>query len=97
MRHHIVVLAAHIEVEQIVGLQAELRIGLRIDLQRETEFVELIDVGRADIGGQGREDVADRNPQGLRSVAIDRKADVRRARAKGREDRAATAGRPWPA
>ena len=33
-RNHIVVLAAHIEVQEIVRLQAKLRIGLHIDLER---------------------------------------------------------------
>ncbi len=44
-RNHLVVLAAHIEVQKVVRLEPELRIGLCVDLEYLTEFVELIDVG----------------------------------------------------
>src|SRR5258708_18037901 len=49
----------------IIRLQAELRVGLRIDLERETELVELVDVSGAEIGRQSRKHVADRDAQGL--------------------------------
>ena len=55
-------------------MQPILRIGLRIDLERLAEFVELVDVGRAEIGAQRREDIADRDLQRLRAVAVDRDA-----------------------
>ena len=59
-------------------MQPILRIGLDIDLQRQAELVELVDVGRADIVGERREDVADGDPQGLRPGAIDGQCDMRR-------------------
>ena len=85
-RHHLVVLAAHIKIEQIVRLQAGPRLGLHIDLQRKPELVELVDVSRSEIGAQCGEDVADRDAQRLRPVAIHGHGDVRSAGTESRQD-----------
>jgi hypothetical protein len=82
----LVVLAAHIQVQQIIRLQPELRIRLHIDLQRQTEFVELVDVGRPQIGCQRREHVPDRDAQRLGSRPVHRHRDMRRARPECRKD-----------
>ena len=41
-RHHLVVLAAHIKIEQIVRLQAGPRLGLHIDLPLAAKAIEII-------------------------------------------------------
>ena len=84
-RNHVAVLAADIEVEQILGIQPEFRIRLDIDLQRQAEFVELVDIGRADIIGERRENVADADAQGLGAVAVDRQRDCGRVVAERRQ------------
>src|SRR5258708_15264595 len=67
----------------IIRLQAELRVGLRIDLERETELVELVDVSGAEIGRQSRKHVADRDAQGFRPVAVHGHRDMRGTRPEG--------------
>ena len=85
-RHHLVVRTADIEVQQIVGLQPELRLGLHIDLEYLAEFVELVDVGRSEVGRQHRKDIPDRDPQSLRPISIHRHRDVGPAGAERRQD-----------
>src|SRR5271166_3945534 len=84
-RHHLLILVAHIKIENVLRIQPELRIGLGIDLVRLAEFVELVDVGRTKIGAQCREDVANRDFQGFGAVAIDSDGDLRRRQLKRRK------------
>src|ERR1700730_2911415 len=84
-RNHLVVLAAHIEIQEIVRLQSKLRVGLHIDLKYLPEFVELIDVGRTQKRGQGREHIPDRYAKGLGPVAVHRHRHLWRARAECRQ------------
>ena len=58
-RNHVAVLATHVEVEQVVRVQPKMQFRLDVDLQRQAELVELVDVGRADEVGQGGENIAD--------------------------------------
>ena len=60
-----------------------------------TEFVELIDIGRADIGRQRGKDIADRDPQGFRLVSIDGHRDVRRVGTECGQDALQSADWPW--
>ena len=47
--------------------QAELRIGLHIDLEGPAELVELVDIGRTEIGGERGKHLVERDVEGLRS------------------------------
>ena len=77
-RNHVAVRAADIEVQEILGLKAELGVRLHVDLQGKAELVELVDIGRTDVVGVGREDVADADAQRLGAVTVDRQRDMRR-------------------
>ena len=66
-----------------LGARAVVRQRLRIDLEHVTEFVELGDVGRSDIGRQGGKDVADRDAERLRLDAVDVDVELRGAGPEG--------------
>ena len=76
-RHHLVVLASHIEILDVVRQQPVFRVRLHVNLERAAELVELIDVARPDIAGERIEYVADRNMQRLCLHPIDRHAKLR--------------------
>ena len=62
----------------------EPRVGLSIDLEYPAEFIEMRDVGGAQIGRQGREHLIDRHVQRLRFDAIDVDPELRRCSPKRR-------------
>ena len=52
-----------VKILDVARPQPELRIGLHIDLEHAAEFVELLDIGRAEIGRKRREHLIDRDVQ----------------------------------
>ena len=53
--HHVAVQIAHLQVRDVFGLIAELRLGLRIDAIGASEAIEVIDIHRAQVGLQSIE------------------------------------------
>ena len=76
-------LVAHPKVVDVARAQPKRRIGLRVDLEHAAEFVELLDIGGAEIGRERREHLIDRNVHGLRLGAIDIDAHLRRSGPEG--------------
>src|SRR5262249_8289124 len=66
-------LVANRKLLDVLLAQAELRIRLHIDLEDSAEFVELVDVARAQIGPERRDHLVDRHRQrlGLGAVHLD--------------------------
>ena len=62
-----------------------LGLGLDLHLPGAAEQVEVVGVGAAHRGLQGREDVADRDAQRLGALAVELEVDLRRGGAVGRE------------
>ena len=70
--NHFPILAADIKFEQILRLQAILRIRLNIDLKNLSIFIKLVHIAGADIGGERGKHVAYRDFQGFRLHAVNR-------------------------
>ena len=73
------------------GLGPVLRLGLHADLVDAAEFVEVVDVGRAQIRLHRGEDVAQRNVEQLHLFAVDVDIQLRHAGAERRVQRGETA------
>jgi len=67
-------------------MQPVRRVGLHVHLEHAAELVELVDVARAEIGGERREHVAHRDPQALRLGAVHDQPDLRDVGAEGGDD-----------
>ena len=85
-RDHVALAVAHHQVLDVARRQAELRIRLRIDLEGAAELVELVDVGRAQVGRQRREDLVGRDVQGLGLDPVHLDVELRHHRAERRTD-----------
>src|SRR6202035_3699223 len=72
--------------EDVVDGFAVRGVRLDLDLPGAAKAVEVVDVGAPHRGLQRAEDTADRNSQGLGTLAIQFKVDLRRRGAKGRVD-----------
>ena len=77
---------AHLEPQNVVGLQSEAHVGLCIDLVRAAEAVEVVDVERAEIHLHRVEKIVERDALRLRLVAVDVRAHLRRVDLESRED-----------
>ena len=82
---HLAVFVAHIELADIVGAAAPVRLGLDIDPVDPAELIEIVHVVGADIGVQHGEDVVDADTFDLGTLAIDIDEDLRRVRPEGAE------------
>ncbi len=83
---------SRLQPADVADLGAVRRVGLRGDAPGAAEEIEIVDVGRAEIGAERRKDVLDRHAQLLGALAIDVGIEPRRVGAEGRED-ALKAGR----
>ncbi len=70
-RHHLPVAVADVELADAVRLLPERRVGLDEDLEGPAELVELVDEGRAHVGLDGGEHVADGHAQVLGAHPVD--------------------------
>lgn len=64
---------------------AEIRVGLHVNLPGSVEFVEIVDVVAAQICLQGREHLIERHAHGLALCAVNVDVELRRVGAKHRE------------
>ena len=69
-RNHVAGGVAGLQARDVLGVQPEARLGLRIHLVSAAEAVEVIDVQGAEIDLHGVEDVRKRDALGLRLLAI---------------------------
>jgi hypothetical protein len=83
--HHVAGGIAGAQPRQIGALFAERQVGLRGDVIGAAEQVEVVDVGRAEIGLDGFVDVRNRHAEFLRLDAIDIDEHLRRIGGEGRE------------
>ena len=77
-RHRAAGIVAHADVENVLGVVAELARSLRDHAVGAAQYVEIVDVERAEIDLQGREYVRDVDAEQLRLGAIDIEIDFRR-------------------
>ena len=84
------VAVANLQQLQALDVLAELALGLHVHLPDAAELVELVDVDRAHVGVERREDVAQRDAHLLHRVAVDVEIQLR-ASAKSWHRRAAEA------
>ena len=63
--------ALHVEPADVLPVAAVRRLRLDDYPENPAELVEVVDVERAEVGLERAKDIADRNPQGLRLLAVD--------------------------
>ena len=85
-RDHVAVRVAHHQVLDVARGDAELRVGLGVDLEGAAELVELVDVGGAHIGRQRGEDLVRGDVQDLGLDPVDLDVVLRHRRAERRGD-----------
>ena len=75
-RDHLALVVAHFQLADLVGVLAELLLGLHVDLIGTPEAVEVVGIQRTQVDLQGVEDVADRYAVGLGLFAVDGGIDL---------------------
>ena len=85
--HHVAGGVAGAQPGKIGGLLAERQVGLRGDVIGASEDIEVVDIGRAEIGLDRVGDVLDRHAELLRLDLIDVDEHLRRVRRERREHR----------
>ena len=86
-RHHRPAARAHVVALDVAGIRPELLIGLHVDAIRPVVEVEVVHVRRAEQNLHRVRDVAERHPEALRLLAIDRHDELRIVRRELREER----------
>ncbi len=84
-RHHLAALGPHIQPLHVLGIRAQVALGLRVHAEQAPEAVEVIDVGTAHERLEGLEDGIDAHAERLRLDPVEIDADLRRVRAERRE------------
>ncbi len=77
-RHRIAGGVPHAQLEDVLVVDAEAAVGLRRHAERAPEQIEVVDVGRSEIGLQRREHVRHVDAEHLRLDAIDVEIELRR-------------------
>ena len=85
-RHHLAAVVACLQIDNVVNVVAERRVGLRRHPVSPAEIVEVVDIGRAEIDLQGLEHPAGRDFEHLGAHPVDIGVDLGRARIEQRED-----------
>src|SRR5690606_6496012 len=91
-RHQLAAGGAHLQLQYVLAVDAELLVGLRLHLVDAAEGVEIVDVGSAEIDRQRLEDLRDLDVQHTRLVAVDRQEELRARCGEGGEDAGQTGG-----
>ncbi|MND95720.1 hypothetical protein D3C80_879830 [compost metagenome] len=76
-RDHLAEVVAHLQLADLLGIEAELLLSLDVDLVGTAKAVEVVGVQRAQVDLQGVEDVGDRHAVGLGLFPVDGGIDLR--------------------